>query len=59
MTVEEPVDFTEKAWIKASSECKDLVLKLLLKDSVRRISFEKAINHKFFDSVRDEIMQSK
>lgn len=58
MTVEEPVDFTEKAWIKASSECKDLVMKLLLKDSMRRISLEKAINHKFFDSIRDEIMQS-
>jgi serine/threonine protein kinase len=29
MTVEEPVDFTEKAWVKASNECKDIVLKLL------------------------------
>lgn len=52
MTVEDPVLFAEKQWRSASADCKDIVNRLLIKDPSQRISLDKAVNHRFFDSVR-------
>ena len=51
MTVEEPVVFSERAWLKVSNPCKDLMSKLLMKDPAKRISLANAMNHKFFKGV--------
>ncbi len=51
MTVEEPLEFEEDVWQTVSSDCKDLILKLLTKDSNARISLDKALQHKYFEGL--------
>lgn len=57
MTVEDAVVFSEAAWKQASSECKDLLIRLLHKEPASRLTLEKAVKHKFFDSVRKEFVK--
>ena len=48
MTIEEPLMFTGEIWKTVSPSCKDLIYKLLIKKSAKRISLQEAIKHTFF-----------
>jgi serine/threonine protein kinase len=60
MTMEEPLVFVEDVWRTTSSSCRDLLKKFLIKDQHSRITLDDALQHQFFDSVRDRfILPSK
>jgi len=52
LTLEEPVSFGAANWNKASSQFKNLLGAMLVKDPTKRISLDEVADHPFFDSVR-------
>ena len=56
MTMEEPLVFVEDVWRTTSSSCRDLLKKFLIKDQHSRITLDDALQHPFFDSVRDRFI---
>jgi len=55
-TIREHQIFGERQWSKVTGECKELISRMLMKDPCSRISVEQALKHRFFDSVRNEIL---
>jgi len=54
MTLEDPLLFDLQVWKNVTPSCQDLLQRMLCKDPVERINLVDALNHKFFESVRDE-----
>ena len=51
MTLENKLEFDLPCWDHISEECKDLLMKLLLKDPKKRISLDNALKHKWFNGI--------
>ena len=51
MTLENKLEFDLPCWNNISDNCKDLLSKLLAKDSGRRITLENALKHKWFNGI--------
>jgi calcium-dependent protein kinase len=50
MTVEEPLMFVDQIWKTSTGKFRDLLLKMLEKDSGKRFSVDAAFSHCFFKS---------
>ncbi len=52
MTMEDQLKFELNAWDKITSTCKNLIIELLKKSALQRISLDEALQHSWFNSVR-------
>ena len=50
MTVEDKLVFDLPCWENLSSNCKDLISQLLVKDPAKRITLDQALKHPWFDN---------
>lgn len=46
-------------WEKISEDCKDLIRKLLEKDPKKRLTATEALNHKWFNSLQNQLIHTK
>ena len=51
MTLENQLEFDLPCWSEISDECKELLTKLLCKESKKRINLENALKHKWFKGI--------
>ena len=51
MTLENKLEFDLPCWSNISENCKDLLVRLLSKDPMKRISLENALKHKWFAGI--------
>ena len=59
MTLDDKLVFDLPCWDDVSSNAKDLITKLLLKDPSKRISLDKAMEHPWFAGARTRYEQSQ
>jgi serine/threonine protein kinase len=50
--MEDQLKFELNAWDKITSTCKNLIIELLKKSALQRISLDEALQHSWFNSVR-------
>lgn len=46
--LEKNLEFPDEIWKDVSSDCKDLIKQLLIKDPTKRITIKEALNHPWF-----------
>jgi serine/threonine protein kinase len=52
-------DMSHEVWSHVSNDCKDLMLKMLIKDTKKRITVDDALKHPFFKRYEEYIKEIK
>ncbi len=54
MTIEEDLQFDLPVWDSVSTQCKQLLVKMLTKNPTKRITLQEACDNSWFDTVCNE-----